>query len=127
VVNDDLRAAAAELGLCYPPDPSSASSSTIGGNVAANAGGLCCVKYGVTRDYVLALEGGHGGEVVRLGPRTAKGVAGYDLVGLMVGSERTLGVITEVTVRLRPARSAPPVPSSGSPTPFRPAARRSPG
>ena len=108
VVNDDLRAAAAEHGLWYPPDPGSAALSTIGGNVATNAGGLCCVKYGVTRDYVLALEVvTAAGEVVRLGRRTAKGVAGYDLVGLMVGSEGTLGVITEVTVRLRPARSAP--------------------
>jgi glycolate oxidase len=108
VVNDDLRMAAAEHHLWYPPDPSSATSSTIGGNVATNAGGLCCVKYGVTRDYVLALEVvTASGEVVRLGRRTAQGVAGYDLVGLMVGSEGTLGVITEVTVRLRPARSAP--------------------
>jgi glycolate oxidase len=108
VVNDDLRNAAAERDLWYPPDPGSASSSTIGGNVATNAGGLCCVKYGVTRDYVLALEVvTASGEVVRLGRRTAKGVAGYDLVGLMVGSEGTLGVITEVTVRLRPARTAP--------------------
>ena len=108
VVNDDLRAAVAEHDLWYPPDPGSAALSTIGGNVATNAGGLCCVKYGVTRDYVLALEVvTAAGEVVRLGRRTAKGVAGYDLVGLMVGSEGTLGVITEVTVRLRPARSAP--------------------
>ena len=109
VVNDVLRAAAAEVGLWYPPDPASAPWSTIGGNVATNAGGLCCVKYGVTRDYVLALEVVTAdGEVVRLGRRTAKGVAGYDLVGLMVGSEGTLGVITEVTVRLRPARTAAP-------------------
>jgi glycolate oxidase len=105
VVNDHLRAACAEQGLWYPPDPASAPWSTIGGNVATNAGGLCCVKYGVTRDYVLALEVVTGtGEVVRLGRRTAKGVAGYDMVGLMVGSEGTLGVITEVTVRLRGAR-----------------------
>jgi len=107
VVNDVLRAAAAEHGLWYPPDPASAPWSTIGGNVATNAGGLCCVKYGVTRDYVLALEVvTAAGEVLRLGRRTAKGVAGYDLVGLMVGSEGTLGVVTEVTVRLRPARPA---------------------
>jgi len=107
VVNDVLRAAAAEHGLWYPPDPASAPWSTIGGNVATNAGGLCCVKYGVTRDYVLALEVVTAvGEVLRLGRRTAKGVAGYDLVGLMVGSEGTLGVVTEVTVRLRPARPA---------------------
>lgn len=105
VVNDHLRAAAAAEGLWYPPDPASAPWSTIGGNVATNAGGLCCVKYGVTRDYVLGLEVVTGtGEVVRLGRRTAKGVAGYDLAGLIVGSEGTLGVVTEVTVRLRPAR-----------------------
>jgi glycolate dehydrogenase FAD-linked subunit len=109
VVNDDLRAAAAERGLWYPPDPASSPWSTIGGNVATNAGGLCCVKYGVTRDYVLALEVvTAAGEVVRLGRRTAKGVAGYDLAGLMVGSEGTLGVITEVTLRLRPLRTATP-------------------
>ncbi|GAB2992966.1 FAD-binding protein [Amycolatopsis acidiphila] len=107
VVNDDLRAACAAEGLWYPPDPASAPWSTIGGNVATNAGGLCCVKYGVTRDYVLALEVVTGrGDVVRLGRRTAKGVAGYDLCGLMVGSEGTLGVITEITVRLRPKRLA---------------------
>jgi glycolate oxidase len=109
VVNDDLRAAAAERGLWYPPDPASAPWSTIGGNVATNAGGLCCVKYGVTRDYVLALEVvTAAGDVVRVGRRTAKGVAGYDLAGLMVGSEGTLGVITEITVRLRPLRTSAP-------------------
>jgi glycolate oxidase len=107
VVNDDLRNACAQEGLWYPPDPASAPWSTIGGNVATNAGGLCCVKYGVTRDYVLGLEAVMGrGDVVRLGRRTAKGVAGYDLCGLMVGSEGTLGVITEITVRLRGARAA---------------------
>jgi glycolate oxidase len=109
VVNDELRAAAAERGLWYPPDPASSPWSTIGGNVATNAGGLCCVKYGVTRDYVLALEVvTAAGDVVRVGRRTAKGVAGYDLAGLMVGSEGTLGVITEVTVRLRPLRTGAP-------------------
>ncbi|QWF83821.1 FAD-binding oxidoreductase [Amycolatopsis sp. CA-230715] len=105
VVNDDLRAACAERGLWYPPDPASSPWSTIGGNVATNAGGVCCVKYGVTRDYVLGLQVVTGtGELVRLGRRTAKGVAGYDLAGLMVGSEGTLGVLTEVTVRLRALR-----------------------
>jgi glycolate oxidase len=105
VVNDDLRRACAEHGLWYPPDPASSPWSTIGGNVATNAGGVCCVKYGVTRDHVLAVEAVTGrGEVVRLGRRTAKGVVGYDLCGLMVGSEGTLGVITEITVRLRAAR-----------------------
>ncbi|PRY38614.1 FAD-binding oxidoreductase [Umezawaea tangerina] len=105
VVNDDLRAACAEQGLWYPPDPASSPWSTIGGNVATNAGGVCCVKYGVTGDYVLGLQVVTGtGELVRLGRRTAKGVAGYDLTSLLVGSEGTLGVITEVTVRLRPRR-----------------------
>ncbi|WP_199512344.1 FAD-binding oxidoreductase [Nucisporomicrobium flavum] len=114
VVNDDLKAAVAEHGLWYPPDPASAPWSTIGGNVATNAGGLCCLKYGVTRDYVLGLQavvGGPAGDygtAVRLGHRTTKGVAGYDLVGLFVGSEGTLGVVTEITVRLRPARAAAP-------------------
>lgn len=107
VINDDLRAACAERGMWYPPDPASSPWSTIGGNVATNAGGVCCVKYGVTADYVLALEVVTGtGEVTRVGKRTAKGVAGYDLCALMVGSEGTLGLITEVTVRLRPARPA---------------------
>ncbi|WP_410675210.1 FAD-binding oxidoreductase [Amycolatopsis sp. cmx-4-68] len=105
VVNDDLRAACAEQGLWYPPDPASAPWSTIGGNVATNAGGLCCVKYGVTADYVLGLQVVTGtGELVRLGRRTAKGVAGYNLTGLLVGSEGTLGIVTEVTVKLRPRR-----------------------
>ncbi|TFI45463.1 FAD-binding protein [Rhodococcus sp. 1R11] len=103
VVNDHLRAAVAEQGLWYPPDPASAPWSTIGGNVATNAGGLCCVKYGVTRDYVMGMQIVTGtGELVRLGRKTAKGVAGYDLAGLMVGSEGTLGIITEITVKLRP-------------------------
>jgi glycolate oxidase len=113
VVNNDLKAAVAEHGLWYPPDPASAPWSTIGGNVATNAGGLCCLKYGVTRDYVLGLRAVVGGpvaygEVVRLGRRTTKGVAGLDLVGLFVGSEGTLGVVTEVTLRLRPARAGTP-------------------
>jgi glycolate oxidase len=113
VINDDLKAAVAEHGLWYPPDPASAQWSTIGGNVATNAGGLCCLKYGVTRDYVLGLRAVVGGpvaygEAVRLGRRTTKGVAGLDLVGLFVGSEGTLGVVTEVTLRLRPARAGTP-------------------
>ncbi len=112
-VNNDVKAAVAEHGLWYPPDPASAPWSTIGGNVATNAGGLCCLKYGVTRDYVLGLRVVAGGpvaygEVVRLGRRTTKGVAGLDLVGLFVGSEGTLGVVTEVTLRLRPALAGTP-------------------
>jgi glycolate oxidase len=114
VVNDDLTAAVAEHGLWYPPDPASSPWSTIGGNVATNAGGLCCLKYGVTRDYVLGLQAvvggpaGKYGTAVRMGRRTTKGVAGYDLTALMVGSEGTLGVVTEVTLRLRPAPAAAP-------------------
>ncbi|MBQ1052230.1 FAD-binding protein [Micromonospora sp. C51] len=104
VVNAALTAAVGEQGLWYPPDPGSWESSTIGGNVATNAGGMCCVKYGVTTEYVLGLEVVlASGEVLRTGRRTAKGVAGYDLTRLFVGSEGTLGVITEVTVALRPA------------------------
>jgi glycolate oxidase len=109
VVNDVLRSRAAADGLWYPPDPASSPWSTIGGNAATNAGGICCVKYGVTRDYVLGLEVVVGsGDVVRLGRRTAKGVVGYDLVSLFVGSEGTLGVITELTMRLKPLRTQSP-------------------
>lgn len=108
VINDDLRRACAGQGLWYPPDPASSEVSTIGGNVGTNAGGICCVKYGVTGDYVLGLEMVTGtGEVVRLGRRTAKGVAGYDLTSLIVGSEGTLGLVTEITVRLRPTPHPP--------------------
>ena len=108
VVNNDLRTAVAADGLWYPPDPASAPWSTIGGNVATNAGGICCVKYGVTRDYVLGLEVVTGtGELVRLGRQTAKSVAGYDLAGLIVGAEGTLGIVTEITLRLRPLPPSP--------------------
>ena len=103
VVNADVSRAAAEHGLRYPPDPGSFESSTIGGNVATNAGGMCCVKYGVTTEYVLGLEVVLAdGEVLRCGRRTAKGVAGYDLTRLFCGSEGTLGVITEITLKLVP-------------------------
>jgi glycolate oxidase len=104
VVNSELSRVVAEAGLFYPPDPSSWEESTIGGNVATNAGGLCCVKYGVTADFVRGLEVVLGtGETLRTGRRSTKGVAGYDLTRLLVGSEGTLGVITEITLALRPA------------------------
>ncbi|GAA3231656.1 FAD-binding oxidoreductase [Dactylosporangium siamense] len=104
VVNAQLRRAVAAQGLYYPPDPGSWEQSTIGGNVSTDAGGMCCVKYGVTSDHVIGLEVVlASGEVLNCGRRTAKGVAGYDLTSLFVGSEGTLGVITEITVKLRPA------------------------
>ncbi len=105
VVNAALGVAAREHGLWYPPDPASYEMSTLGGNVATNAGGLCCVKYGVTRDSVLGLEVVLAdGEVLRTGARTRKSVPGYDLTSLFVGSEGTLGIVTEATLRLRPLR-----------------------
>ncbi len=107
--NAELKEAAAAEGLWYPPDPSSFEICSIGGNLATNAGGLCCVKYGVTTDYVLGIEVVLAdGRSVRLGGRTIKDVAGYDLKRLFVGSEGTLGVITEGLLRLRP----PPPPAS---------------
>jgi glycolate oxidase len=108
VVNLSLRKAVEPYGLFYPPDPSSYDWCTIGGNLSTNAGGLCCVKYGVTTDFVLGLEVVLAdGEVLRTGRRTVKGVAGYDLTRLFVGAEGTLGVITEATVSLRPVPEAP--------------------
>ena len=108
VVNKALRDAVAGSGLFYPPDPSSYDWCTIGGNLATNSGGLCCVKYGVTTDYVLGLEVVLAdGRVLRTGRRTVKGVAGYDLARLFIGSEGTLGVITEATLALRPAPERP--------------------
>lgn len=103
VITADVDGAAEGVGLMYSPDPSSREISTIGGNIATNAGGLRCVKYGVTGDAVLALEVVLAdGRVVDVGHRTVKGVAGYDLKSLFVGSEGTLGIITSATVRLRP-------------------------
>ncbi|MCU1593374.1 MAG: linked oxidase domain protein [Frankiales bacterium] len=119
IVNNELKAKVAEHGLWYPPDPASAPWSTIGGNVATNAGGLCCLKYGVTRDYVLGLRAVVGGPAgygtaLAYGRKTNKGVAGYDMTSLMVGSEGTLGVVTEVTLRLRPALTGSPKTVVGS-------------
>jgi glycolate oxidase len=102
--NAEVKAAAAEHGLWYPPDPSSFEICSIGGNAATNAGGLCCVKYGVTTDYVLGMEVVLAdGTALRLGGPRLKDVAGLSLLKLFVGSEGTLGVITELTLRLLPA------------------------
>lgn len=102
VVNADLNDAVARHGLMYAPDPASFRSSTIGGNVATNAGGLRCAKYGVTRDSVLALDVVLAdGSLIHTGHQTFKGVAGYDLTGLFVGSEGTLGIVVGITVRLK--------------------------
>jgi glycolate oxidase len=103
VITGDLMRAAEEKGLFYPPDPNSWETCTLGGNVAENAGGPRALKYGVTADYVIGLEWVMPtGEVLRVGRRTLKGVAGYDLVRLFVGSEGTLGIATEITVQLLP-------------------------
>jgi glycolate oxidase len=102
--NASVKAAAAEHGLWYPPDPSSSEICSIGGNAATNAGGLCCVKYGVTSDYVLGMDVVLAdGTLVRLGGPRLKDVAGLSLTKLFVGSEGTLGVITSLTLRLLPA------------------------
>ncbi|MDO3403242.1 FAD-linked oxidase C-terminal domain-containing protein [Mycolicibacterium neoaurum] len=103
LLNAEVKKVVAEHGLWYPPDPSSFEICTIGGNIATNAGGLCCVKYGVTTDYVLGLEVVLAdGTAVRLGGPRLKDVAGLSLTKLFVGSEGTLGIITEVTLRLLP-------------------------
>jgi len=105
--NAEVKSAAAEHGLWYPPDPSSYEFCSIGGNVATNAGGLCCVKYGVTTDYVLGLDVVLAdGTLVRLGGKRIKDVAGLSLVKLFVGSEGTLGIVTRVLLRLVPAQAA---------------------
>ena len=103
LLNAEVKKTVAEYGLWYPPDPSSYEICSIGGNIATNAGGLCCVKYGVTTDYVLGLQVVLAdGTAVRLGGPRLKDVAGLSLTKLFVGSEGTLGVITEVTLRLVP-------------------------
>ncbi|MGN6325460.1 FAD-binding oxidoreductase [Pseudolysinimonas sp.] len=110
VVNADLNDQLAAHGLFWAPDPASRAISTVGGNIATNAGGLHCVKYGVTREAVLALEVVLAdGRVIRTGHRTVKGVTGYDLTALMIGSEGTLGIVTEATLRLRPVPRGVPV------------------
>lgn len=114
ILNGDLNRALAEHGLWWPPDPASKDFSTVGGNIAMNAGGLLCAKYGVTREAVLALKVVlASGELIEVGHRTVKGVTGYDLCALMIGSEGTLGVIVEATLKLRPAVTGP-VPTIGA-------------
>jgi len=102
VINKDLNDAAAEFGLMYAPDPASYRMSTLGGNIATNAGGLRCAKYGVTRESVLSLDVVlSDGRLITVGAKTFKGVAGYDLTSLFVGSEGTLGIVVRAVLRLR--------------------------
>jgi glycolate oxidase len=115
VINQDLNLAAQGNGLWFAPDPASRIWSTVGGNIATNAGGLLCAKYGVTREAVRELTVVMAdGEILRMGHETVKGVTGYDLVGLIVGSEGTLAVITEAKVALKPIDTYPTWTLSGS-------------
>ena len=103
ILNAELNEQLAAHGFWWAPDPASRAISTVGGNIATNAGGLLCAKYGVTREAVLGLDVViPGGELLHLGHRTVKGVTGYDLTALMVGSEGTLGVVVGATLKLRP-------------------------
>jgi glycolate oxidase len=103
VITGDLQRAVRDRKLFYPPDPASLKNSSIGGNIATNAGGPRCLKYGVTRQYVLGLEVVlAGGTIARIGGRTHKNKTGFDLVGLFVGSEGMLGIVTEAILRLMP-------------------------
>jgi glycolate oxidase len=107
VVTEQFQLEVEKLGLFYPPDPASLKFSTLGGNVAENAGGPRCVKYGVTRDFVMGLEVVlPTGEIIRTGGETYKGVVGYDLTRLLCGSEGTLGVITKIIFKLLPLPEA---------------------
>lgn len=107
VLTADLQAACAELGWFYPPDPASRKESSIGGNIATNAGGPRCLKYGVTRSYVLGLQVVLAdGRILTCGGRTHKNKQGFDLVGLFCGSEGMLGIITQATLRIIPAPPA---------------------
>jgi len=99
----DLKKAVQEKGLFYPPDPASAKVASLGGTLAESSGGLNCVKYGTTKDYVLSVEAVlPDGEIIRLGSKSRKSVSGYNLLQLLIGSEGTLAVITEATLRLIP-------------------------
>src|SRR5882724_10565644 len=103
VITADLKAAARAQKLFYPPDPASMKDCSIGGNIATNAGGPRCLKYGVTRNYVVGLEVVlANGDVLRTGGRVHKNKTGFDLIGLFVGSEGLLGIVTQVTLRLLP-------------------------
>ncbi len=103
VVNMDLQKHVEALGLFYPPDPASEEYSTLGGNVSENAGGMRAAKYGITKDYVMALKAVRtNGEVIRAGKRTIKDVAGYNVAGILIASEGTLAVLTELTLKLIP-------------------------
>ena len=107
VITGEFQAQARRLGLLYPPDPASLKECSLGGNVATNAGGPRCLKYGVTRHYVLGLQVALAdGTLVRVGGRTQKNKSGFDLVGIFVGSEGLLGLVTEITLRLIPAPPA---------------------
>ena len=100
-ININLQREAEKLGLFYPPDPASQDYSTLGGNVSENAGGMRAAKYGITKDYVMALRAVlPNGEVIRAGKRTIKDVAGYNIAGILIASEGTLAVITEITLKL---------------------------
>lgn len=101
VINMELQKAVEEVGLFYPPDPASQEYSSLGGNVSENAGGMRAAKYGITKDYVMALRAVlPNGDIIRAGKRTIKDVAGYNLAGILIASEGTLGVITEITLKL---------------------------
>ena len=101
VINRDLQNAVEEVGLFYPPDPASQDYSTIGGNVSENAGGMRAAKYGITKDFVMALRAVlPNGEIIRAGKKTIKDVAGYNIAGILIASEGTLAVITEITLKL---------------------------
>jgi len=103
VINMDLQKAVEKVGLFYPPDPASEAYSTLGGNVSENAGGMRAAKYGITKDYVMALRAVRpNGDIIRAGKRTIKDVAGYNIAGILIASEGTLAVITEITVKLIP-------------------------
>ena len=103
LVNMALQKAVEEVGLFYPPDPASEEYSTLGGNVSENAGGMRAAKYGITKDYVMALRAVlPNGDIIQAGKKTIKDVAGYNIAGILTASEGTLAIITEITLKLIP-------------------------